>query len=92
MMTGIPEHRYDRDYHTCWCGKPWPCSELMPKSKPTRRLRHRFRMWLRKHCTRTMTRLEHGHGPGTLTRFGGTYPGYDWKCQRCGEHSEWGDE
>ncbi len=57
-----------------------------------RRLLHTFRMWLRKHLTRTMARLEHGHGPGTLRRFQGTYPGYDWKCERCGKHSEWGDE
>ncbi len=49
-------------------------------------------MWLRKHCTRTMARLEHGHGPGMLQRFEGTYPGYCWKCGRCGEHAEWGDE
>ncbi len=60
----------------------------VPKSY-FRRKQHGLALWIKKHLTRTITRLEHGHGPGTLTRFGGTYPGYDWKCERCGEHAEW---
>lgn len=43
---------------------------------------------LAKQLIRTMVRLEHGHGPGTLTAFGGTYLGYDWKYA-CGWRAEW---
>ncbi len=129
-------HREDTDYHTCWCGKPWPCKfkDARPVPRPARamgrmmgeigrttdmdgmeagklkstvgrksgwrvsgmvprsyfrRKQRKLALWIRKHLTRTITRIEHGHGPGTLRVGDPITFGTEWTCGRCGGKVEW---